>query len=41
LGIRISSTGSSLGSLEIYNDEISRNTGASEEEILSKTGIIK
>ncbi len=41
MGIRISSTGSSLGSLEIYNDEISRNTGASEEEILSKTGIIK
>jgi 3-oxoacyl-[acyl-carrier-protein] synthase-3 len=41
LGIKISSTGSSLGSLEIYNAEISRNTGVSEEEILFKTGIVK
>ncbi len=41
MGINISSTGSSLGSLEIYNNEISRNTGVSEEEILLKTGIIK
>lgn len=41
MGIKISSTGSSLGSLEIYNNEISKRTGVSEEEILLKTGIIK
>jgi 3-oxoacyl-[acyl-carrier-protein] synthase III len=41
LGINISSTGSSLGSLEVYNHEISRNTGVSEAEILLKTGIVK
>ncbi len=41
MGIRISSSGSSLGSREVYNNEISRNTGVSEEEILLKTGIVK
>ena len=41
MGINISSTGSSLGSLEVYNHEISRNTGVSEAEILLKTGIVK
>jgi 3-oxoacyl-[acyl-carrier-protein] synthase-3 len=40
MGIQIVSTGSRLGSLEISNSKITKMCGTSEDEIISKTGIL-